>query len=155
MSSKPKKKKNGHSWVWWTWDNSLFIQKFTTYSFRLLKVWPTWTGLTTSFKNSLRTALDHWKYGQRERERDVRGDNFPHHSNVTCVRIRLVHHRLFWGQQPQKRRLPPELALVGSQKNGNCYVQLYQSIVESEANVNVNGVGTWDNNSLFIQKFTT
>ena len=35
-------------------------------------------------------------------------------------------------------------------KNGNWeYAQLYQSIVESEANVN--GVGTWDDN--FIQKF--
>ena len=29
----------------------------------------------------------------------------------------------------------------------------FKSIVESKANVNVNGVGTWDDNSLFIQKW--
>ena len=61
---------------------------------RSLKVRPTWTWTgsgpetttLSSFKNSLHTALDHWKKGQRERELGrYQGDNsLSLHSNFTC-----------------------------------------------------------------------
>ena len=167
-----------------TWDNnSLFIRKLTTYSFRSLKVRQTWTWTwsapettLSSFGNSLRTALDRWKWGQREHEWGWYGDknslfirklttyslkslkvrqtwtwtwSAPEttlSSSRNSLRTALDHWK--WGKHELGRHLR-QLSLHSETH----YVQLY--IVESEANVNVNVVGTWDNNSLFIRKLTT
>ena len=73
-------------------------------------------------------------------------------STEFSTEIRPDCRRLFWGQQPQKWRLLPELALVGRLKTETESGYSFKSIVETwTANVNMNGVGTWDNNSLFIQ----
>ena len=92
-----------NSWIF-EWRESCLrssssLKTETTALSRSLRVRPVWTGsgpettTLSSFKNSLRTALSR--------------------SEVLFLEIRPDRHRLFWGQQPQKWWLLPELALVG------------------------------------------
>ena len=77
----------------------------TTYSFRSLKVRPTWTwtdtwlfiqislALVAKKRKLLHTALDHWKWGQRERER---GQYMALHSNFDL--LWLLRNRNYYVQ---------------------------------------------------------